>query len=227
VGTLRVFAAASLADVAEQLGRAYERSGGTRLDLNLASSSLLARQIEAGAGAALYLAASREWGERVAASHGNRAAPLFVYATNRLVVVAPADSSLAFSTLADAPAGSGVRWVLADPEHVPAGIYAREALQSEGIYERVSERMVAAGDARLALAYVARGEVDLGLVYATDAAGEPRVRSVLEIPATAHTPIEYPVVVLQGARPGAAAFAAFLRSATARRVLEAHGFSVP
>jgi molybdate transport system substrate-binding protein len=119
------------------------------------------------------------------------------------------------------------RLALADPAFVPAGRYARASLEALGVWRDVSQRLAPAQDVRAALALVARGEAPLGIVYATDAAAEPRVVVVDTFPASTHPPIVYPLGVLREAPPAADRFAAFLASAPARAIWRRHGFREP
>jgi molybdate transport system substrate-binding protein len=224
-----VFAAASLSDVLEAVGHAYEAKGG-RVVFSFASSSALARQIEASGGADIFISADEDWmdelGNRGLLAPGTRR----TIAGNRLVLIAPADSQLAvriapkFDLLA---ALHGGRLALADPESVPAGKYARAALTALGAWETVAPHLAPAENVRAALAYVARGEAPLGIVYATDANAEPRVKLVGTFPDGTHPPIVYPAALLKGAKPQAKAFLAFLTGAEARAMFARAGFLTP
>jgi molybdate transport system substrate-binding protein len=148
---------------------------------------------------------------------------------NKLVLIAPATSSVKAAVEAGFPLaqllGSG-RLALGDPSHVPAGRYARAALESLGVWESVQGRLAPAENVRAALALVARGEAPLGVVYATDAAAEPRVRVVGAFPDGSHPPIVYPVALTVAAKGEAARrFLAFLGSQNASRIFEKHGFT--
>lgn len=226
-----VFAAASLADVLGELTAAWSARGGAPVRLSLAASSTLARQIEQGAPADLYLSANLAWMDRLEQAGLLDPASRRVLARGRLVLVAPADSPLragdVTALLQALPAGARV--ALGDPAHVPAGIYAGAALETLGLGEIVARRSAHAADVRSALALVARGEAALGIVYETDAALTDRVRIVGAFPARTHPPIVYPAARLADARePGAAdALLAWLASAEARAVWRRHGFADP
>jgi molybdate transport system substrate-binding protein len=143
------------------------------------------------------------------------------------VLIAPKDSS---ATIAIAPhfdimgALHGGRLAIADPDAVPAGKYGRQALTSLGVWSNVVDHMAQAENVRAALAYVARGETPLGIVYTTDAMAEPKVRIVGEFPDNSHLPIVYPAGVTKDAKPGAADFLAFLSSDTALAIFKKDGF---
>jgi molybdate transport system substrate-binding protein len=180
-----VYAAASLSEVLQQLAADFHRAGGPEVRISFASTAVLARQIEAGAPADVFIAADRAWmdylRERSLLQDGSERA----LAGNRLVLIAPADSPVrppqagGAALLARAPLlaalGSG-RLATGDPDAVPLGRYARAALQRLALWDELGGRLVRADDARSALAFVARGEAPLGIVYATDARSEPRAR---------------------------------------------------
>lgn len=226
--TVTVFAAASTADAMGEAIVLYNETENGSVRASFAASSTLARQIENGAPADLYLSASLRWmdylSERglIAASSRRR------LMGNRLVLVAPRDSTLEIVPapgfrLAEA-LGEG-RLAMGDPDHVPAGIYGRQALEALGVWERVEPRIARTGDARAALALVARGEAAAGIAYATDAAISDAVRVVAEFPADSHAPVSYEAALVAGRESVAAErFLAFLASGPARRVFRRHGF---
>jgi molybdate transport system substrate-binding protein len=224
---LLVFAAASLTNVLGELSREWEAASGRRVKLSFAASSVLARQIEAGSAADVFVAADQEWMDYLATrgliAKGSRRD----LAGNRLVLIAPADSRV---TLTIAPGfklaaalGDG-RLSTGDPDTVPVGRYAKSALESLGVWSRVEGRLVRAENVRAALTYVARGEAPLGIVYATDAAADPKVRVVATFPVNSHAPITYPAAAVAHAGPDAAAYLAFLSGAAAAPVWKKHGF---
>jgi molybdate transport system substrate-binding protein len=228
---LVVFAAASLKGALDRAAGAWAASGGAEVALSYAGSSALARQIEAGAPADLFLSASTEWmdyvQERGLLREGTRRDLL----GNRLVLVrnGPGPAPVAIGPGFDLASllGDG-RLAMALVDAVPAGIYGREALTALGLWDGVSGALAQAADVRGALALVASGEAPLGIVYATDAAAEPAVSVVGVFPEASHAPIVYPVAVTaESAHPEAEAFLAFLGSAPARAAFEAAGFTVP
>ena len=225
---VRIFAAASLTDVLPAVVEPYRRRTGVEVKFMFASSSTLARQIDSGAGADLFLSADEEWLDYLEARGELRAGSRVDLLGNRLVLVAPSDSAL---TLAIRPgfalteALHGGRLAVGDPDSVPAGRYAKAALVSLGVWPGVAGRLVRAENVRSALQLVAHGEVPLGIVYATDAAADRRVRVVDVFPAASHPPIRYPLAETATATPAARALAAYLRSPAAAAVFAAAGFA--
>jgi molybdate transport system substrate-binding protein len=225
---LLVFAAASLSDALDEVDRAFTTRTGVRVNASYAASSVLAKQIEAGAPADAFFSADLAWvdylDERGLLKRGSRRDVL----GNALVLIAPADSPLRLSITPGfdltAALGEG-RLATADPDSVPAGKYARAALKQLGVWQRVSDRLVRGENVRAALAYVARGEAPLGIVYQTDAQAEKRVRVVGVFPENSHPPITYPVALTVRSRPEAARFADFLASETARQIFTRYGFT--
>jgi molybdate transport system substrate-binding protein len=220
-----VFAAASLKNALDEAAA----QAPVRAVVSYASSSALARQIEAGAPAEVYVSADLAWMDYLQQRNLIRNDSRRNLLGNKLVLIAPATSSVKAAVEAGFPLaqllGSG-RLALGDPSHVPAGRYARAALESLGVWESVQGRLAPAENVRAALALVARGEAPLGVVYATDAAAEPRVRVVGAFPDGSHPPIVYPVALTVAAKGEAARrFLAFLGSQNASRIFEKHGFT--
>lgn len=230
-GAPLVLAAASLQEALGDAAEAWARHGHPRPVLAFAASSALARQIEAGAPADLFISADREWMDLLAAHGQLRPGTRADLAGNQLVLIAPSGSRLALRPAPGFPlamALGGGRLALADPDAVPAGIYARQALTSLGVWPQVAGRLARAENVRAALALVARGAAPLGVVYATDARAEPRVRVLGTFPATSHPPITYPLAVLARATsPDAEPFRRFLLSAEGRGLLVRRGFTRP
>jgi molybdate transport system substrate-binding protein len=224
---LLVFGAASLTDVLEELAAAYTRDTGQGVKLSFAASSALARQLEAGAPADVFLSADLEWMDYVQARGLIDRSTRRDLLSNRLVLIAPAASTLELEIAPGFPLaralGSG-RLATGDPDFVPVGRYARSALTTLGVWSDVARRLVRADNVRTALAFVSRGEVPLGIVYATDAQADPGVRVVDTFPAETHLPITYPVALTARAGPGAARFLEFLGGAAARAAFRKFGF---
>ncbi len=226
---LRVLAAASLADAMAEVATAWAASGGVRIQLQLGGSNDLLRQIEAGAPADLFVSADAAKIDRLEAlgllAPGTRRDLL----SNRLVVIAPDHGDWPAAGALGLAEPAVRRIALAQPEAVPAGIYARQWLERIGLWQRVREKIVATDNVRSALALVAAGNADAGVVYSTDAAASDRVRVVYEVPGAEGPRIVYPVAVLADApNPDAARrFTEFLAGTEARRVFERHGFSRP
>jgi molybdate transport system substrate-binding protein len=193
---LTVYAAASLVDAVPLIGAAL----GAPIRSSLASSAVLARQIEAGAPADVFLSADEAWMDYLAERRLIRSGSRTVIAGNRLVLVAPRASRVALTMAPNMPLlaalGRDGRLALADPASVPAGRYAQAALEHLGVWSAVERRVVRAENVRAALTFVARGEAPLGIVYATDAQATPAVRVVGRFPAGSHPPIRYPGAVL-------------------------------
>jgi len=225
--TLTVFAAASLKEALDAAARPFEKTSGHRVVASYAGSNVLARQIESGAPAALFISADAAWVDMLESRRrvvpGTRRDLL----ANDLVLVAPRDSAsqLRIATGFDlAGALAGGRLALANPDAVPAGKYAKASLVSLGAWDAVRSRLAPAENVRAALALVARGEAPLGIVYRTDALAEPRVRIVDTFPPASYPPIAYPMVVIKGAPPAAAELAAYLASPAAEVTWKRFGF---
>jgi molybdate transport system substrate-binding protein len=225
-----VFAAASLTDALTEVGGAYGRTGRPAPAFSFASSATLARQIENGAPAAIFVSADEQWMDYLAArgliDPGSRVSVL----ANRLVLVAPATTSLSLEIgpgMALAQALGDDKLALADPDSVPAGRYARAALENLGVWREVEARVVRAENVRAALAFVERGEAAAGVVYATDAALSQAVTVVGTFPEISHAPITYPFALVGDApSPAARALFAFMASDEAKAIYGRFGFIV-
>jgi molybdate transport system substrate-binding protein len=224
---LLVFAAASLTNVLQDIGAAYTKETGQAVKFSFASSAILARQIEAGARADVFFSADLEWMDYLDArsliNHSTRVDVL----SNRLALVAPADSTLDLKIAPNFPLAAALgkgRLATGDPDYVPVGRYAKSALMTLGIWNEIADRIVRADNVRSALAFVARGEAPLGIVYETDAKVDKNVRIVDLFPASSHPPITYPVATTAAAKSGAHGFAEYLRGPTARGIFQHYGF---
>lgn len=227
---LSVYAAASLGGVLEEVAALWADETGGRLTPVLAGSSAIARQVQAGAPADLVILANPGWMDALDASGDLRAGTRTDYLTNRLVLIGtdtgsmPLDISDRAAVLARL---SGARIALALTDAVPAGIYARAALEHLGLWDAVAPQVVQADNVRAALALVAVGAAGYGIVYATDARAEPRVHVLASLPADSHPPIIYPMAQVAGRDAALTARAqAFFRTAPVRAVFEAHGFGL-
>ena len=224
---LVVLAAASLTDALNEIGPAYTAATHRGVRLAYAASSALARQIEAGAPADVFLSADTDWMDYLQTRHLIDPVTRRNVLGNRLVLISPADSRLtvrirphfALATLL----GSG-RLATGNPDSVPVGRYAKAALTRLGVWNEVQERIAPADNVRAALALVARGEAPLGIVYRTDALIERQVRIVAEFPASSHQPIVYPAAATAHAQPGAVDFVKFLFSPAAQAIFSRYGF---
>jgi len=224
---LLVFAAASLTNVLGELAPAWEQSSGVPVKLSFAASSVLARQIEAGGNADAFISADQEWMDYLQTRNLIDKASRRNLVGNRLVLIAPADSKLELKIapefkLAEA-LGAG-RLSTGDPDTVPVGRYARSALTTLGVWDEVADRLVRADNVRSAMLFVSRGETPLGIVYATDALVDSKVRVVDTFPANTHAPITYPAAATRTAKPETIAFIAYLGSEQARITWRKFGF---
>jgi molybdate transport system substrate-binding protein len=224
-----VFAAASLQEALAEAAEAFAADPAARPLLSFAASSALARQIEAGAPAELFISADEEWMDYLEQRGRLQVGTRRAWLSNRLVLVAPASDPVQIRLLPGVDllaALRGGRLAMADPASVPAGRYARAALVTLGAWEPVAARLASADNVRAALALVERGEAPLGIVYATDALVSNRARLVDTFPADSHPPISYPVALLgNGANAQAAAFYRFLLSAEGTAVFLRRGFT--
>ena len=225
-----IFAAASLKTALDQIASAWEKKSGTPTSISYAASSALAKQIEAGAPADVFLSADLRWmdwlEERTLIASDTRKTLL----GNALVLIAPRKSDIEIKIAPGFPLaeklGDG-RLAMGEPSSVPAGTYGKTALEHLGVWNDVASKVAGAENVRVALAYVARGETPLGIVYATDANSEPNVRIVDTFPADSHPPVVYPVARMAAStNPEAEAFMNFLASPEAAAVFEGEGFTV-
>ena len=224
-----VFAAASLKNALDEIASRYRQETGNRLVVSYAASSALARQIEAGAPADIFISADRDWIDYLAQRKLVRTETQTNLVGNRLVLVAPRDRAVTLTVGPGFPlaqALDGGRLAMADVSSVPAGKYGRAALQALGIWSSVERRLAQAENVRAALLLVSRGEAPLGVVYQSDAAAERNVKIIGIFPLNTHPPIVYPAALTAASAHAAAAEAlAYLGSAAARSLFEKHGFS--
>lgn len=227
---LLVFGAASLRDALDAVIETHQAKGGGEVRASYASSSTLARQIEQGAPADIFISANPQWmdylEDRGLVRAGSRADLL----GNGLVLVAPLEGE---ATLEIAPgfdllgALDGGLLAMGDPDHVPAGIYGRAALESLGVWDTVAPHVARADNVRAALALVERGETPLGLVYRSDAVADDSVKVVDDFPQDSHPPIVYPIAIMASSKqPEAAALVELLESETAGAIFERFGFTM-
>ena len=226
-----VLAAASLQESLVEAADAWTGQGNPRPVLSFAGTPALARQVIAGSPADLFISADEKWMDELASRALIRAESRAAFLTNQLVIIAPADSPFRFDpgpgVTLDRQLGSG-RLAMADPDSVPAGRYGKQALTRLGVWQSVSGRVTASDSVRQALALVARGEAPLGIVYATDAKSEPRVRVVATLPQDSHDPIIYPIAILtRSGNDEAQSFRQFLLSPAAMAIFRRHGFDGP
>jgi molybdate transport system substrate-binding protein len=225
-----VFAAASLKNALDDAAHSFEQQGGAPVRMSYAASSQLAKQIESGAPADIFISADLDWMNYLAKRHLIQPATRRNLLGNELVLVAPADSRIKV----DIKPGfdlvgllKGGRLAMADPDSVPAGKYGKAALEKLGIWQAVAPHVAGAENVRAALLFVDRKETPLGIVYATDAASDPNVEIAGVFPANTHPPIIYPAALTAASKnPDAAKFLAFLESPAAKPAFEKQGFTV-
>lgn len=223
-----VFAAASLTDALKEIAPAYEKASGDKLVFNFGASSTLARQIQEGAPADLFFSADE------AKMDGLEKAGLLAKGTRRsllsnaLVIVVPADSSLKIGSAEDLASTKVKALALAETQSVPAGIYAKEWLQSQKLWDRVSAKVIPTENVRAALAAVESGNVDAGIVYKTDAGISKKVKIAYEVPAAGGPKISYPLAMIAASKHPEATrkLLVYLESAPALDVFHRYGFLV-
>jgi len=228
--SVTVFAAASLQDALNDAAKNFTATSGIAVKFSFDASSTLARQIEQGAPADLFASADLDWMDYLDKRHLIEPRTRVNLLGNRLVIVAPRDAPFAELKLdaasLEAALGGG-RIATGAVETVPVGRYAKTALQKLGLWGQLEGRIAPADNVRAALAYVARGEAPLGIVYATDAAAEPKVKIVATFPQDSHPPIVCPFALTLAAKGDAAArFLSFLQGPAARASFTARGFSI-
>lgn len=223
---ITVSAAVSLTDVMDEIGRSYEQATGGRIVFNFAASNVLARQIVNGAPVDVFVSADE--GQMALVEKAQMASPgtLVPVVSNRLAVVVRSDRSDLPASIAVLSAAGVRRIAIGDPDAVPAGVYARQYLQRAGLWSFLRDKIVPVGSVRAALAAVANGATDAGIVYATDAAVSEAVRVVTVITGPEAPRIAYFACVISSSRQADAArsFVRFLQAADASRIFERHGF---
>ena len=233
---LLVSAAVSLSGAMNTLAADYLRRTGTAVELNMASSTVLAAQIIAGAPVDVFISADLFQLDRVAAEGLIRSVTRVDLISNQLVVIVPVDTAAAvsFSSFSSSPAAALLepmfgRIAIGDPDGVPVGVYARAYLESVGLWDALRDRVVPVRSARAALAIVETGGVDAGIVYRTDAMSSAGVRVVFEVPVAEGPAIAYPAALTTQAKNPQAAerLLAYLQGPHARAVFEQAGFIVP
>jgi len=224
---ITVFAAASLTNVLQELGDGFTKDSSMSVRFSFAASSALARQIENGSRADVFFSADLEWMDYLQARNLIQPATRHDVLGNELVLIAPVNSKVTMKIAPHfalaATLGKG-RLATGDPDSVPVGRYAHEALVNLGVWDAVSARLVRADSVRSALAFVERGEAALGIVYATDALIDKSVRVVDVFPGNTHMPIIYPAALTVGARPEAARFLAYIRGPAGSLAFRHYGF---
>ena len=223
-----IFAAASLRDGLDELVREYERQGRGKAVVSYAGSPMLARQIEKGAPADIFISADTDWMDFLAMRGLIRIETRVNLLSNRLVLIAPSDSKMTLKIGPRFPLAALLgdrRLAMADPDSVPAGKYGKAALEALGVWQEVAPKVARAENVRAALRLVAHGEAPFGVVYRSDALADRRVRMIGEFPLSLHPPIVYPAAVVAGSRSKIAyEYLRYLRSHAAQDVWQRHGF---
>jgi molybdate transport system substrate-binding protein len=227
---LLVFGAASLKNALDEANAQYQRNAGLKIVVSYGASSALAKQIEGGAPADIFISADLDWMDYVAGHKLIKSETRFNLLGNKLVLVAPADSRINLTIGPNFPLAQALgndRLAMADPAAVPAGKYGKAALEALGVWSSVSSKIAPAQDVRTSLLLVSRGEAPLGIVYQTDAVADKGVKIVGAFPEATHPHIIYPIAVTTAsANPGVAAYIGFLKSPAAKPAFEIQGFVV-
>jgi molybdate transport system substrate-binding protein len=226
---LTVFAAASMKNALDDVDAAYTAKTGVKVVASYAASSVLAKQIDQGAPADIFLSADTDWMDYATKQKTINADTRSNLLGNSIVLIAPKDSGISNVSISSGfdlakLAGQG-RIATGDVSSVPVGKYAKAALENLGAWDAAASKFAMAESVRAALTLVARGEATLGIVYATDAKVEPEVKIVGTFPADSHPPIIYPVAATTSAGPGAANYLAFLHTQAAKTIFEKYGFT--
>lgn len=229
-GKITVFAAASLTNAMQDIAAVYKTEKHVDVVSSFASSSTLARQIEAGAPADLFISADQKWMDYAVDKKAIDVASRQTLLGNSLVVVAPMASAQTEFAMTNKTDWTSLlkdgRLAVGDPDHVPAGIYAKEALQKLGAWETLSPKLAPAEDVRGALALVARSEAPLGIVYGSDAVADKAVKVVSTFPEDSHQKVEYPVAIIDGHKNATvSAFYDYLKGPQASAIFKRYGFT--
>lgn len=227
---ITVFAAASLTNALQEISAGYTKEKYVQVVASYASSSTLARQIEAGAPADIFISADQKWMDYAADKQAVDKPTRITLLTNSLVVVAPKASRQQPFTISDKTDWkallNGGRLAVGDPAHVPAGIYAKEALQKLGAWESVSPQLAPADDVRGALALVERNEAPFGIVYGSDVIASKEVKVVATFPESSHKKVEYPMAIVADHNSAAVkAFYDYLKGPQAAAIFTRYGFT--
>ena len=229
-GDVVVFAAASMKNALDAVNAAWQKESGKKAAISYASSSALAKQIESGAPAQVFISADLDWMDYVEKKNLIKADTRSNLLGNRIVLIAPKDKAQTIDIkpgfdLAKA-LGDG-RLAMGNVDAVPAGKYGKAALAKLGVWDQVANKVAQSENVRAALLLVSRGEAAAGIVYQTDAAADPNVTIIGTFPEDTHPPIIYPAALTADVKsPDAAAFLDYMKSAKAKPLFEAQGFTV-
>lgn len=227
---ITVFAAASLTNALQEITEQYQQGKNVQVVSSFASSSTLARQIEQGAPADLFISADQQWMDYAIDKGQMVADSRYTLLGNDLVLIAARGAKLdkvAITTQTDwTRLLDGGRLAVGDPDHVPAGIYAKEALQNLKAWPQLEPMLARANNVRSAMALVERQEAPLGIVYGSDAVASDKVKAIGVFPADSHKPVEYPMAMVKGHdTPSVSAFYTYLKSPQAAAIFQRYGFS--
>ena len=227
--TLTVFGAASLKNALDDVDAAFTKATSVKVTASYAASSALAKQMEAGAPADIFISADLNWMDYVAGKNLIKPDTRVNLLGNKLVLIAGKDSKIANVQIGQGfdiakLAGDG-RVAVADVKAVPAGLYAKAALEKLGAWVAAEPKLAQAENVRATLAFVARGETPIGIVYETDAKVEPNVKIVAYFPDSSYPPVTYPAAATANAKPDAVKYLQFLRGNAAKGIFEKYGFS--
>ncbi|CQJ20510.1 TPA: molybdate ABC transporter substrate-binding protein [Yersinia enterocolitica] len=227
---ITVFAAASLTNALQDIAVQYKKEKQVDVVASYASSSTLARQIEQGAPADLFISADQQWMDYAIDKQQMVVNTRYTLLGNELVLIAPKDSKItkvAIDKKTDwKKLLEGGRLAVGDPDHVPAGIYAKESLENLGAWATLAPEMARANNVRSAMALVERAEAPLGIVYGSDAIASDKVKVVGVFPEASHKPVEYPMAIVKGhENPTVTAFYDYLKSPAAAVIFEKYGFT--
>ncbi len=232
--TVTVFAAASMNNALTDIAKLYQSShANDQIKTSFAASSLLAKQIQAGAPAQIFVSADQPWMDALAKDQLIIAPSRVDLLANTLVLITPSDQPFPVMMQNDfhLPRAFSGKICLANPDSVPAGKYGKQALISEGWWDELQPRVVPTEDVRSALAFVARGECAAGIVYSTDAKISDKVKIIGTFPANSHAPIVYPLALIKTsanqthATPAAQSFWHYLQQPAAQAIFAKYGFA--
>ncbi|THD51578.1 molybdate ABC transporter substrate-binding protein [Enterobacteriaceae bacterium ML5] len=227
---ITVFAAASLTNALQDIATQYQKEKGVQVVSSFASSSTLARQIEQGAPADLFISADQQWMDYAIGKQQIVDNTRYTLLGNELVLITAKTSKIDKVDISEKTEWLKLigdsRLAVGDPDHVPAGIYAKEALQKLGAWTTLEPKLARASDVRAAMALVEREEAPLGIVYGSDAIASKKVKVVGIFPAASHKPVEYPMAIVKGhENPTVSAFYDYLKTPAAAEIFTHYGFT--
>ncbi|WP_345827053.1 molybdate ABC transporter substrate-binding protein [Pantoea sp. BRR-3P] len=227
---ITVFAAASLTNALQEIATQYQKKTGVEVVSSFASSSVLARQIDQGAPADLFISADQQWMDDVVGKNSVVTRTRYTLLGNDLVLITPKSDAAKTVTINNQTDWKsllkGERLAVGDPDHVPAGIYAKEALQKLGAWDALSPQLAPANNVRAALALVERNETPYGIVYGSDAVASEKVQVVGRFPEDSHKPVEYPMAIVKDHQNATVeAFYNYLQGPDAAAVFKQYGFT--